>query len=129
MTQQEAFRQCLRLDCLSAGKPAKPEGMAEVVNALFYAAKSAAHAKAIISAYLESPLLDGYGNARWPTPDKIRAIAWALSPKETVPYCEECNHTGWRIVERAVYSCGMPQTLSFAEQCSCYAAAADKQSG
>lgn len=76
-----------------APMPQATEGLTLTIDTLISCARSEAHARATVKAIIESP-----GDPlRWPSPDRIRAVAWSmLSESDRRTNCEVCNGTGWR---------------------------------
>lgn len=92
--------------------PQAREGLTLTIDTLIAAARSEGHARRIVAEIVDAP-----GEpARWPSPDRIRSVAWALltDSEKTTP-CQECGGTGWKHFTRS-YG-GVP--LDFSTECSC----------
>lgn len=92
--------------------PQAREGLTLTIDTLIASARSESHARRIVAEIVDAP-----GDpARWPSPDRIRSVAWALlTESEKAAPCQECGGSGWRHFVRMVG--GVP--LDFSTECSC----------
>lgn len=95
-----------------AALPQADEGLTLTINTLIASARSEAHARAIVREIVDAP-----GDPpKWPPPDRIRAVAWALlTESEKASKCGKCGGMGFVHSVRRV--AGVP--LDFSEPCSC----------
>lgn len=73
--------------------PQAKEGLALTIDTLIACARSEVHAKRIIEEIVDAP-----GDpVRWPSPERIRTVAWALlTDSEKRTHCKHCDGLGWR---------------------------------
>jgi hypothetical protein len=106
ISHEQAAAQVLRFSGL-LGYPSAPEAQDELVDAMRGAAEDQAHARRIVTQWLDE---NQYG----PTPYDIRVTGFATRPvREQERSCAGCNGTGWVYVRRrgrcgysAVRRCG-----------------------
>lgn len=92
--------------------PQADEGLTLTINTLIASARSEAHARAIVREIVDAP-----GDPpKWPSPDRIRAVAWALlTESEKAIKCGKCGGSGFIHTVRIVG--GVP--LDCSGPCSC----------
>lgn len=92
-----------------AAMPQAQEGLSLTIDTLMEASRSESHACAIVREIVSMP-----GEPlRWPSPDRIRAVAWRLltdSDQHPVSHCKCVN--GWvtsvRMLKGVPYDCASP---------------------
>ena len=74
-----------------ARPPDEPEAIGVTIDTLWHSCESREQAERVVADIIESP-----GDPiRWPTPDRIRAVAYRHKPRGG-PRCEHCDGMGWR---------------------------------
>lgn len=96
--------------------PQAMEGLTLTINTLIAAARSVAHARAIVNEIVDAP-----GDpARWPSPERIRSVAWSLlTEAEKVNPCQKCAGSGFMHTEKLIGGV----VYDFSAPCSCRAPA------
>lgn len=92
--------------------PQADEGLTLTINTLIASARSEAHARAIVREIVDAP-----GDPpKWPPPDRIRSVAWALlAESEKSTACDRCGGCGYIHTVRIIG--GVP--YDFSDKCAC----------
>lgn len=96
--------------------PQATEGLSLTINTLIASARSEAHARRIVNEIVDAP-----GDpARWPSPERIRSVAWALlTEAEKANPCQKCAGSGFMHTEKIIGGVA----YDFSVPCSCRAPA------
>lgn len=92
--------------------PQAKEGLTLTIDTLIASARSEGHARSIVRDIVDAP-----GDpARWPSPDRIRSVAWSLlTESEKITPCHRCGGSGFIHTVKTIG--GIP--YDFSALCSC----------